>query len=53
MLIPEAIFQIASVHETIGNVKQALKWYQVLLTKLPTDAGLLSRIGNIFFREDD
>ena len=34
-------------------MKQALKWYQVLLTKIPTDAGLLSRIGNIFFREDD
>lgn len=50
MPIPESIFQMASIHENIGNVKQALKWYQVLLSKIPTDAGLLSRIGNIFFR---
>lgn len=51
--IPEAIFQIANIYEIIGNTKQALKWYEVLLTKVPNDAGTRSRIGNIFFREDD
>jgi hypothetical protein len=27
-----------------------LKWYQIILTKLPTDAGVLTRVGSIFFR---
>lgn len=48
--IRESIFLIASIHETIGNTKQILKWYQVLLIKMPTDAGLLPLIGNIFLR---
>lgn len=51
--IPETIFQIANINENIGNTKQALKWYQIILTKLPTDAGVLTRVGSIFFREDD
>lgn len=48
--IPEAIFQIANIYESIGNTKQALKWYEVLLTKVPNDAGTRSRIGHLFFR---
>jgi len=51
--IPETIFQIANINEIIGRTKQALKWYQIILTKLPNDAGILARVGNIFFREDD
>lgn len=51
--IPETIFQIANINEIIGRTKQALKWYQIILTKLPNDAGVLARVGNIFFREDD
>ena len=27
--VPEVIFQIANIHELMGNIKQALKWYQV------------------------
>jgi len=30
-----------------------LKWYQIILTKIPNDPGILARIGSIFFREDD
>ena len=34
---PEVIYQMASIHELMGNTKQALKWYQVLLTRTPSD----------------
>ena len=34
----------------IGRTKQALKWYQLLLNKVPNDAGVLARVGHIFFR---
>lgn len=33
--LPEVLFQIANIHEQTGNMKQAIKWYQVLLTKIP------------------
>jgi intraflagellar transport protein 88 len=32
VMIPEVIYQMASIHELTGNIKHALKWYQVLLT---------------------
>ncbi|EGR28423.1 hypothetical protein IMG5_176090 [Ichthyophthirius multifiliis] len=50
---PEVVYQMASIHELMGNTKQALKWYQVLLTKVPTDPNILARVGNVFAREDD
>ncbi|EAR82438.2 tetratricopeptide repeat protein (macronuclear) [Tetrahymena thermophila SB210] len=50
---PEVVYQMASIHELMGQTKQALKWYQVLLTKVPTDPNILARVGNIFAREDD
>ena len=48
--IPEVLFQIANINQIIGRTKQALKWYQIILTKLPNDPGILARIGSIFFR---
>ena len=48
--LPEVLFQIANINEVIGRTKQALKWYQIILTKLPNDPGILARIGSIFFR---
>ena len=37
----------------MGDTKQALKWYQVLLTKVPTDAMILSKVGRLWEREED
>jgi intraflagellar transport protein 88 len=48
--LPEVLFQIANISEIIGRTKQALKWYQIILTKIPNDPGILARIGSIFFR---
>jgi intraflagellar transport protein 88 len=48
--LSETIFHIGHINELVGNIKQGLKWYQIILTKLPNDAGILARVGNIFFR---
>jgi len=37
----------------MGDTKQALKWYQVLLTKVPTDAMILAKVGRLWEREED
>ena len=55
---PEVIYQIANLNELMGNSKAALRWYQILLTKLsggsntkgPTDPNILARMGTICAR---
>ena len=51
--VPEVIYQISNIHELMGNTKQALKWYQVLASKLPNDSSLLARLGALCAREED
>ena len=48
--LPEAMFQIASINELIGNNKQALKWFQIILTKATSDPNILCRVGSLFAR---
>lgn len=58
---PEVIYQIANLNELMGNPKAALRWYQILLTKLagnsnlkgPTDPNILARMGAICNRVKD
>jgi len=61
---PEVIYQIANLNELMGNSKAALRWYQILLTKLagghgghggkgPTDPNILARMGAIYARDED
>lgn len=50
---PEVLHEIASIHEEIGDVDQAVDWYAMLLSVVPTDPNVLSRLGDIFDRQDD
>lgn len=34
----------------VGNNKQALKWFQILLTKVTSDPNILARVGSLFKR---
>jgi intraflagellar transport protein 88 len=47
---PEVIYQIANLHELMGNTKAAIRWYQILLTKVPSDPNILARMGSICSR---
>lgn len=35
------------------NLPQASKWFNILLARVPTDPGILSRMGHIANKEDD
>ncbi|KAL7692215.1 putative 43kDa postsynaptic protein [Plasmopara halstedii] len=62
---PEVLYQIASLHDTLGNYRQAAKWFNILLsclgsndkrerhTKNVADPGVLARLGQIFNKDDD
>ena len=36
-----------------GNMRQATKWFNILTTRVPTDPGILARLGQIYSREED
>ena len=41
---PEVIYQIANLADMTGNFQQACKWFLMLITRVPTDAGVLARL---------
>ncbi|KAJ1448492.1 hypothetical protein M885DRAFT_450175 [Pelagophyceae sp. CCMP2097] len=49
----EVIFQIAALHEARGQLDAAFKWYNILVTRVPTDPGVLLRMGQLCNRQDD
>ena len=49
----EVIYQIAALHEAQGQVDVALKWYNILITRVPSDPGVLLRMGQLCNRNDD
>jgi intraflagellar transport protein 88 len=50
---PEVIYQIANLHEALGNYKLAAKYFNILVTKVPSDPGALARLGQIFSKDED
>ncbi|CAM9126724.1 unnamed protein product [Ectocarpus fasciculatus] len=50
----EVIYHIANLYEAhMENLPQASKWFNILLARVPTDPGILSRMGHIANKEDD
>lgn len=47
------IYQIANLHDLTGNFEMACKYFSILLTAMPTDPGILSRLGQTFVKDDD
>lgn len=50
---PEVIYQIANLHDMLGNYRSATKYFNYLITKVPSDPGALSRLGQIFNKDED
>ena len=48
--IPEVIYQIANINELMGRNKSAMKWYHILLSKIPSDPNILARLGALYSR---
>ena len=40
---PTVIYNIAHLHEMMGNFRAAAKWFNILITRVPTDPGILYR----------
>lgn len=36
-----------------GNLQQAMEWFNVLISVVPTDPGVLARMGDMFVRDGD
>jgi intraflagellar transport protein 88 len=51
--LPEVQFQIASIYELQGDNKNAIKWYDLLLTKVPNDPNLHAKLGFLYYLEND
>lgn len=49
----EVIYQMAALHETEGDFETALKWYNILASRVPSDPVVLLRMGQIFHRNGD
>lgn len=42
---PEVVHQIAALHESRDEHRPALKWYNILVARVPSDPGVLQRLG--------
>jgi len=49
----EVLYQIASLHAQMGNVRAATQWYKLLISHVPSDAGVLAHYGVLLSRDDD
>jgi intraflagellar transport protein 88 len=47
------IYQIAYAYELIDMRRQALKWYNILITKVPSDSEILTKMGYLYEQEQD
>jgi intraflagellar transport protein 88 len=50
---PEVIYQIASLHDFMGSYRIATKWYNILITRVPSDPEALAKLGQVFSKDDD
>ncbi|TPX74671.1 hypothetical protein CcCBS67573_g04058 [Chytriomyces confervae] len=46
----EVIYQIADMR---GSLQQAMEWYNILISVVPTDPGVLARLGDMFVKDGD
>ncbi|XP_065350191.1 intraflagellar transport protein 88 homolog isoform X2 [Cloeon dipterum] len=44
---PQVLYHIANLQELLGDFEQANEWYQQLLGYVPTDPGILQKVGDL------
>ena len=50
---PDVLYQIASLYELQGDNKDAIKWFDLLLTKVVNDPNLHAKLGFLYYLEND
>ncbi|KAJ1343543.1 hypothetical protein BSLG_001924 [Batrachochytrium salamandrivorans] len=53
LVAPEVIFQIADIYDQQGNTQQAMEWFNILISVVPTDPTVLVKLGSMFERDGD
>ena len=49
----EVIWQIGDLFDQLKRSRDAIKWFKILSARVPTDASVFARIGNIYLYEED
>ena len=49
----KVIYQIANLYEQTNDLHNAIKWFNILSTRVPSDPVVLARMGQIFNKMDD
>eukprot|EP00742_Colponemidia_sp_Colp-10_P004661 GILJ01004972.1.p1 GENE.GILJ01004972.1~~GILJ01004972.1.p1 ORF type:complete len:820 (-),score=178.34 GILJ01004972.1:195-2654(-) len=49
----EVMYQIAHLYDMLDSPRSAAKWFNILISRTPTDPGVLTRMGNLFAKEND
>lgn len=50
---PEVMYQIANLYDITGKYRTALKWFNLLTSRLPSDPGVLARMGQMLNKDED
>ena len=50
---PEVVYHISNLCDLQGNFQHATKWFSILSSKVSTDPTILSRLGQLYNREQD
>lgn len=50
---PEVMWQIANAYEASEKTRNALKWYNILVTKVTSDPHVLMRLANLNLKEKE
>jgi intraflagellar transport protein 88 len=40
-------------YDKLGNIPQAMEWFNILISAVPTDPGILARLGDMFVKIND
>jgi intraflagellar transport protein 88 len=51
--LQEVCYQIGNLHDLMSHYRPAAKYFQYLITKVPSDPGALARLGQICAKDDD
>ncbi len=50
---PQVIYQIAEIHDVLGDSAQAIEWFMQLIGLVPSDAAVLQKLGEMYDAEGD
>lgn len=50
---PQVVYQVADLHDQIGDTSQAIEWFMQLIGIVPSDAAILQKLGEMYDSDGD